>query len=298
MEQSFQRHEQCLISGSKNLTPLKGYEKHYLVKSHPVGFVFCSRVPTQEELELHYQGYNINLYYSEITRLRYRELLNEFEPFRKTNKLLDIGCGSGFFLEEAKAKGWEVYGTEYTDRAIKMCEEKGIKMNKGALNANAYEKDMFDVVTSFEVIEHIYNPIDEVNAIHKILRKGGLVYMTTPNFNSIERYVLKVNYNIIQYPEHLSYYTSRTINYLFAKNGFSKWKIKTTGISLSRLRISVKAMRNRADDEPLVSATSADEIIREKSQTNPLFKLGKTGLNEVLNLFKVGNSLKAWFIKS
>jgi 2-polyprenyl-3-methyl-5-hydroxy-6-metoxy-1,4-benzoquinol methylase len=296
MGELYPQHIECLISGSKELKVLKGYEKHYLVKS-PIGFVFCSRIPSQKELLEYYNAYNRTDFYSPITKLRYHELLAQFEPFRKTNKILDIGCGSGYFLQEAKAKGWEVYGTEYTDEAMSIGQNKGINMQKGVLNPGNYSEGMFDVITSFEVIEHINNPKEEVGNIYKILRKGGLVYLTTPNFNALERFYLKGNYTVIDYPEHLSYYTAKTLNYLFTNNGFRKKKINTTGISLSRLRISIKKMKNIENHEALISATSTDEIIREKSQSNVFFKLAKNTLNGILNFFKVGNSLKGWFIK-
>src|SRR5215211_5801758 len=125
--EKFSSHPACLISGSKKLKPLKGYEKHYLVKS-PVGFVFCSRIPTTPELISHYSGYPRDTYLSPITIKRYNELLDEFEKFRKTGKLLEVGCGSGHFLHEAKKRGWDVYGTEFTDDAIEKCRQYGIKM--------------------------------------------------------------------------------------------------------------------------------------------------------------------------
>jgi 2-polyprenyl-3-methyl-5-hydroxy-6-metoxy-1,4-benzoquinol methylase len=297
MEEAYPQHTQCLISRSKDLRTLKRYERHYLVKSHPAGFVFCSRIPSQKELEEHYGAYPRNEYYSPITRLRYRELLTEFEPYRKTNKILDVGCGTGFFLEVAKEMGWEVYGTEFADNAVEICRNKGIIMQTGPLKAENYSSEMFDIITSFEVLEHINNPIEEVTNIHKILRKGGLVYLTTPNFNALERYLLKDNYNVIEYPEHLSYYTAKTVNYLFTNNGFKKKKIRTTGISFSRLKTSFRTMRHVENKELLISATSSDELMRERSQSNPLFRAVIQLINGLLNTFKVGNSLKGWFIK-
>lgn len=120
----FQQHTECLISGSTDLRPVKGYEKHYLVKSHPVGFVFCSRIPSTEELIKYYEGYGRQDYLSPITVKRYHELLDEFEKYRKTGKILDIGCSIGLFLTEAQKRGWEVHGTEFTDDAIEICKEK------------------------------------------------------------------------------------------------------------------------------------------------------------------------------
>jgi 2-polyprenyl-3-methyl-5-hydroxy-6-metoxy-1,4-benzoquinol methylase len=154
-------------------------------------FVFASSIPTIEELIAHYNTYTRDDYLSPITIKRYHEILDGFEQYRKTNKLIDVGCGIGYFLEVAKERGWEVYGTEYSERLIGLLREKGITIHEGQLNSKNYEEDFFDVVTSFEVIEHINNPISEINQIGKLIRKGGLVYITTPNFNSLLRRRLK-----------------------------------------------------------------------------------------------------------
>jgi 2-polyprenyl-3-methyl-5-hydroxy-6-metoxy-1,4-benzoquinol methylase len=293
--EEYREHKQCLISGSKNLKPLKGYEKHFLVKSRPVGFVFCSRIPTQEELIKHYEGYSRNDYLSPITVKRYHELLDEFEKYKKTGKILDVGCGIGLFLVEAKKRGWEVHGTEFTDKAIEICKGKNIIMRQGKLDPGWFNEGMFDVVVSFEVIEHINNPIEEIKNINKILRDGGLFYFTTPNFNASERYFLKADYNIIGYPEHLSYYTKRTINYLLSNNNFKKKKLKSTGISFTRIRASFK----KKGDELLISpASTTDEKLRVTLEKSKLSLRFKQSINGMLNLFGLGASIKGWYEKS
>lgn len=294
LETEYESHQSCLISGTADLKTLAGYEDHYLVKSKKTGFVFCSRIPTEKELIDHYSQYSRNNFISPITINNYQELLKSFEPFRKTGKILDVGCGDGYFLAEAKKMGWEVYGTEFTDDAIEVCSEKGIKMKQGILNPDHYAPDFFDVITSFEVLEHINNPQEEVKNIHSILRKGGLVYLTTPNFNAIERYILKERYSVIEYPEHLSYYTPKTLNYLFQKNGFRKKDIKTTGISITRIKNTLKP----AEVESLVAKDSTDEVIRRKMSSNPILSFSKEAANFLLSTFGVGNSLKGWFIKA
>ncbi|MBM77813.1 MAG: hypothetical protein CL846_04970 [Crocinitomicaceae bacterium] len=285
-------HNSCLICKSSILNDLVTFKAAHLTKCKKCNFVFSKKIPSQQELIDHYDGYGRNDYLSPITIKRYNELLDEFEKFRKNGKIIDVGCGIGYFLEEAKKRGWEVYGTEYTDEAIKICKRKGITMQQGKLNPNNYNLEEFDIITSFEVLEHINNPIEELSNFYKILRKGGLVYLTTPNFNSISRYYLKSNYNVITYPEHLSYYTPKTIKYLFKKLNFKTLKIETTGISITRIKTS-KGLSNQA----FISEKSDDEILRNKIEKNFILQVFKTIVNFFLSLMGKGNSLKGWFIK-
>jgi 2-polyprenyl-3-methyl-5-hydroxy-6-metoxy-1,4-benzoquinol methylase len=271
---------------------LKDYQKAHLCKCGACGFVFAQRIPTEQELIDYYDGYGRNDYLSPVTIKRYNELLDDMEPFRKTNKLLDVGCGIGYFLEVAKERGWEVYGTEYTDRAIEICEGKGIAMKQGKLDPSNYEPETFDVITSFEVLEHINNPVEEITNFNSLLRKGGLVYLTTPNFNSLLRHRLKDRYDVITYPEHLSYYTPSTLKKLFVNHGFNKWKIQTTGISLTRLKTS-----QGQTSQAFISETSDDEQLRNKIEEKRYLQLAKTVVNGTLTLFGVGDSLKGWFVK-
>jgi 2-polyprenyl-3-methyl-5-hydroxy-6-metoxy-1,4-benzoquinol methylase len=286
------KHKNCILCGSGSIKKMKNYEKHHLVKCLSCKFVFCEPIPTELELEKHYENYGRNDYLSPLTIKRYHEILDSFEPYRKTNKLIDVGCGIGYFLEEAKKRGWEVYGTEFTDEAIEICSKKGIKMNKGVLTPNNYTSQEFDVITSFEVIEHINNPQEELAHFYKILRKGGLVYCTTPNFNSLLRYRLKEKYNVLCYPEHLSYYTPKTLKHVFEKEGFRTKSIKATGLSLTRLKTS-----KSTSNQELISKTSDDEIIRNRFENNVILKILKKSINWFLTVFGVGDALKGTFIK-
>lgn len=286
-------HNACLICNNSSLKDLPDYKFAFLTKCSSCKFVFSKQIPSQQELINHYNGYSRSDYLSPITIKRYNELLDNFEKFKKTGKILDVGCGIGYFLDEAKKRGWEVYGTEFTDEAVSICSNKGIKVSQGKLERNNYSAGMFDVITSFEVLEHINNPIEELNNFNHLIRKGGLVYLTTPNFNSLLRYRLKSAYNVICYPEHLSYYTPRTLKKVFKLCGFKCQKIKTTGISLTRLKTSIGK-----SDQAIISKTSDDEKIRNKFETKWYLSLAKSIVNGVLTFIGKGDSLKGYFIKN
>ena len=284
----------CILCSSANIATYKGYESVGLVKCNQCKFVFCKDIPSKEELNEYYtESYERTRYLSPITVSRFNELLVEFEKYRKTGKILDIGAGYGFFLEIARQQGWEVYGTELTDEAVTHCVNKGIKMYKGELQEIPLKENCFDVIVAIEAIEHVNNPREYIEGAYKSLRKGGLFYLTTPNFNAILRYHLRDKYNIIGYPNHLCYFTSSTLQKLVTEYGFRTEKIATTGISLTRLKTS----KGKSNQE-FVSETSDDEMIRYKIERSRTLKLIKYVSNGILNFFKIGDSLKGSFIKS
>lgn len=286
-------HKTCFVCQSSELRPLPGYyEKHSLVKCRSCKLVFAHKIPSTNELNEHYKNYSYegDATLSEMTRAAYLKLLDEFEKFRKTNRILDAGCGRGWFLEEAKKRGWEVYGTEFSDKAIGVCSAKGINMKHGALSPDMFAENFFDVITSFEVIEHINSPLADLKAIHSFLRKDGLLYCTTPNFNSVMRYYLKEKYNVIEYPEHLTYYTKRTLKHTIEKFPFKRIKFLSTGISITRIKQSL------GQNQP-TSAQSSDDNVREAISKKWYLDLAKRILNTIFTWTNTGLTLKAYYIK-
>jgi 2-polyprenyl-3-methyl-5-hydroxy-6-metoxy-1,4-benzoquinol methylase len=213
------------------------------------------------------------------------------EPYKQTNNLLDLGCSNGLFLEVARKRGWNVYGTEYAQESIDYCAKNNIKVFKSDQLPQEFFNLKFDVVTSFEVIEHINNPNEDMELVNKVIRKGGAFYFTTPNFNSLSRFILKEKWNVIDYPEHLSYYNPKSIHHLLSQHGYKKQWVLTTGISFTRF--------NQSLGKSTVSESTPvnDEALRDKIENNSLLSLAKTTINFFLNLFKIGDSLKGFYIK-
>lgn len=296
------QHTRCIVCNSPELATLSNYEKHNMVKCAKCGMVFMKLIPTLEELNNHYKNYSYDreVYVSPVTIKRYNELLDEFEKYKLTGNMLDVGCGVGLFLNVAKQRGWNVYGTEYSDKAVEICTAKGIEMKKGKLNAKAFDIP-FDIITSFEVIEHINNPNEELDNINALLRKGGLFYCTTPNFNALARFYVKADYNVISYPEHLSYYTPSTIKYLGKKHGLKALRVATTGISITRIINSKPSPKTVSTEQktasPNVGSETADEKLRQTFENNKLASIAKSMANWLFTVTGTGSALKAYFVK-
>ena len=285
-------HTNCILCNHSVLLDLPIYSKDYLTKCNVCNFIFSKKIFPKETIENTYKKYHRNEQLSAITIKRYHQILNTFEKYRKTNRLLDIGCGVGYFLEEAKKRGWEVYGTEISDTAIEICKSKGIAMIKGNIDSDFADKN-FDIITLFEVIEHFENPNIELKKIIPFLRKEGIIYITTPNFNSLSRYILKKNWVAgLGAPEHLSYFTPKTLNFLFGLNKLKPLVIQTTGISLSALKGKIKKSSQKE-----IQPKSDDEKLRTNIENSIFLKIIKALLNFLLNITSKGDTIKATFIK-
>lgn len=286
------KHLTCIACQSDHIESLSARYPQDLVRCADCGLHYFESIPSDVELTAHYSHYPVIHQVPEITITRYQQILSKLEPFKKTGKILDIGCGEGFFLQEALCNGWEAHGTEFADMYIPLCESKGIRMQQGQLDVRKYPEGSFDVITWFEVIEHINYPMVELANIHKLLRPGGMVYVTTPNFNSLSRYLLKGNWSMIEYPGHLAYYSPKSLTKLFNDNGFTLEALTTTGISPGRLRDSIQGSQGSKEDFHAV-----DKRWQAKMENNIGMVLLKSTINTLLNLTKKGDAMKAYFIK-
>ena len=258
--------------------------------------VFCRRRPTLDELLRHYAGYDRSLPVSPLTMSRYGEWLDGWEKYRMTGAVLDVGCGMGHFLAVARDKGWRACGTEFTPEAVQTCHDKGLEVRLGALPDARFRENEFDVAIWIEVVEHILNPLEDLAEMRRVLRPGGLVFVTTPNFAGLTRRILGPRTPFIEYPEHLSYYTPGTLKRVFEKAGFRTLKIETTGFSPGAVRRALFPAAGAAPPET-ASAGGPDEALRLQIESRPALRWAKSAANAVLNLFRLGDSLKGTFQK-
>lgn len=272
--------------------PLEAYAAHHLRRCPACGCAFVDVVPTQLELDEYYGDYPIKEGLSPITVKRYEALLHGFERSRLTGHLIDVGCGGGGFLVRAARRGWCVHGTEYGSNVVEDLRRKGIAMQQGALNVAEHEADGYDVVVSLEVLEHVIDPMRELEAMHRILRPGGLLYITTPNFNALTRHFSGGKWTIVNYPEHLTLLTPRSLHRLLTKAGFQRISLHTTGASLSRFKES-----HHIGDADANRTAADDEALRRSIEASWFLRVAKGAVNALLDATRSGDSLKALYRK-
>jgi len=134
------------------------------------------------------------------------------------NSLLDIGCGTGDFLEAAKKKGWNVAGVEPNMKARQLAIGK-LKSDKERIFTAITELDnnSYDVISLWHVLEHVPNLEDYVYQLKKLLKPNGVLIIAVPNFKSFDAIYYKEYWAAYDVPRHLWHFSRKSIKHLFEK---------------------------------------------------------------------------------
>ena len=290
-------HSKCILCGSESLKNIFG-DQHFITKCKHCSFVFSREITSDEELKNYYDIYPLENKVSDITIQRYNEILDLFEPYRQSGKLFEFGCGEGYFLEIARKRNWIVAGTEISTPLIEKCRNKNITVYDDTEKIPLIENGTYDIVVSIEVIEHLSPPLPFTQFFNSLLRNGGGLYMTTPNFNCLSRFILGKKWNNIIYPEHLCYYSPKTMKLTLNKSGFKEMFTKTLGISPARYKYALMNWKHKKGEvKKHYDYNEKDRNIREQIENQKLLSFFKKIANKLLNLTRLGESLKIFYLK-
>lgn len=169
----------------------------------------------------------------------------------ESGSLLDVGCATGSFLSLAQAKGWQCRGVEVSAFAAAQARERtGCEIFCGKLEDAPFGAGTFDVITMWDLLEHLPDPVQGLEKARRLLKPSGLLLVNTPNENSLLRRVARFLYrgsggwitapvNRLYHRYHLYYFSADTLGVLFPRAGFELVAMKTKRIPMSRGRISV-----------------------------------------------------------
>lgn len=127
---------------------------------------------------------------------------------------LDVGCGTGGLLDEARRRGAITHGTDSSAFAAAACAKKGITLLGDAQVKSM--RDSFDVVSAIEVIEHVPQPRELLGFLRARVRPGGVVYVGTGNWNLLRR---QPETPYLMPEGHIQYFTPEIMRRLFAESG-------------------------------------------------------------------------------
>ena len=143
----------------------------------------------------------------------------------RSKRILDVGCGPGFFLRRAKSKGWNILGIEPSEVAAKYAQNQGIPVIIDFFQRVDFLKlGKFDAIHMFDVLEHTNDPVTILKNCFSILKKGGILILEAPNdFNILQKTVQKVlvkqEYWLAP-PQHINYFNFSSLIKLLKNTGF------------------------------------------------------------------------------
>jgi len=142
--------------------------------------------------------------------------------------LLEVGCGYGYLLDEARSYFDFRVGTDFSTGAVAQASTYADKVILGGL-ADLDEGAMFDCIIASEVLEHIYDPNAFMAEIYAHLNPGGWVLLAVPDMGSLWRKVLQKRWPSFKLPEHVTYYDRHSLKRLYTQSGFEACEVIPSG---------------------------------------------------------------------
>jgi SAM-dependent methyltransferase len=152
--------------------------------------------------------------------------------YKRVGRILDVGCATGIFLQGIRNSGnWEPYGVEINEQAVQIAREQGLDVKLGTLEQAGFEDGFFDVVTLWDVLEHLHDPAGSLSEIYRVLKPDGLVVIRVPNACSWDYRLFGRYWAGLDSPRHLYVFTPTTLDSILVKNHFHSiaWSSQIAG---------------------------------------------------------------------
>jgi len=216
----FTEKRDCIICGGKG-EPWARLRPFKAVKCD-CGFVWMNPYPTRKGLEEYYNNHFAKRMGQEEKatqrKLQYEIDAEFLELFTSQGELLDIGCSGGYFLDTL-SDGFDKHGIDIDPEAVRYANENyGFNVTQGRIED--YQSTKFDVVTMRGVIEHFPNPVEVMDKVASLVKKGGILYIAaTPDVSSFCAEIYREKWNQFHPIQHLSYFSVKTLT-MFLNDNF------------------------------------------------------------------------------
>lgn len=195
------------------------------------GFLFVDRTFPPEVI----RGYYAERFGSERHRngqlvnatVNWRLFARHVQPQTVPGKALDVGCGYGFFMDKLRGAGWDVQGLELSNQEADCAEAMGLYIHRTALDSVGTGFGEFDLVTAFEVLEHVRRPVEFLTCLGGLLAPCGKLLVVTDNFASSVARAMGARFPKWIPHSHISYFGPGTLVAASRRAGLEVRQIKT-----------------------------------------------------------------------
>jgi SAM-dependent methyltransferase len=159
---------------------------------------------------------------------RWRDRKAALAPYKQSGALLDMGCSSGAFLESLKNDEWKLHGIEMSTECAKVAEVRsGAQVFVGHVLEAPFRRESCDVITCFDVLEHLYEPRRVMAKVGEWLKPGGIFYVLVPNIDAAEARAFGSYWHGLELPRHLFHYSPASLKFLADSAGLHEISLET-----------------------------------------------------------------------
>ena len=209
-----------------------------LIENSEFGFLQTSPLPDLDKLSDYYKSEDYishtdskrNLFekvYHLVRRISLKKKLYIINCFsNETKRLLDVGCGTGDFLQTALKNNWLVSGIEPNANARDIANKKTNNSVFDTTQLSKFETHCFDAITLWHVLEHLPNLEDHLSTFKKLIKPNGTLVIAVPNYNSFDAKHYKEFWAAFDVPRHLWHFNKDSVSKLVSKYNMEVIKIK------------------------------------------------------------------------
>lgn len=266
--------DRCRSCGSAYVNPrpaLEALRRHYTAGGH--GQQTPSTVEDVLAAEERYPNSTVDAH-------RILSVVSDLAPGRR---LLDVGCGYGFYAREASDRGFEVDALELSGFERRCTHQiAGVQPEAVTFEEFETEPDSYDVILMSQILEHVVDPVEWIEKAGRLVAPEGILALALPNFDSFLRRLLGAGDPLVHPPDHLNYFNDQGLAKLLSRRSFGVTSL--TNIS----RIPGRALTDRVPVPQVVERPL--ERLLQSVQRPFLWPLDALGLGMFLNVYAVKES--------
>jgi SAM-dependent methyltransferase len=253
---------ECILCGREGDVGMR-----FVKNGHPIyrcltcGLMFVFPQPSSEEL--------VQLYDSDYYRRGDKYLIGDeaktesltcdedaqklkvVKTYKSAGRLLDVGCAMGGFLSLARREGFDVQGVEVSEFCAQYVKKHhDIDVHNGDLLSAQFHANMFDVVTMWDVLEHLGDPQGAVSEAYRIIRPGGFLCVSTGDSGSVCARIMAKLWHLLTPPQHLFYFTKKSLQKCLVRSSF---KVKNLSCPGKQSKLGFILFKAREAFGPLVA---------------------------------------------
>lgn len=239
----FKKYTECPVCSGEKFRSFKTVKDHMITKEHfeivacdSCGFHFTNPIPLETEIGNYYKSEDyvshssskkglVNSIYGVVRSITLKQKVSLVKKRTSGLSLLDIGAGTGHFLNQSKAADFAVQGLEPDQDAVQFAKDN-FQLQLDSLDTlYTIESESKDVITMWHVLEHVYQLNEDLAEMNRVLKKSGLLIIAVPNMDSYDALKYGEYWAAFDVPRHLYHFQKNTIQQLLEKHNFSLTEI-------------------------------------------------------------------------